>query len=805
MSTPTAPGTAPAQHAEGGVLRRLWDRTEPLSAALVIGLCLLTIWPARQLFEDGGWWGQAVALTVGLVALAAVVRLLTGSTVLATVAQVVAAVVLLLRGFLADTLAAGLLPTPRTVSAVVEKFRTTGQLLAESSAPVPVHEALTFALLCVIALLVVFTDSAVHTLRSVLMGAVAPLLVFVTLAANRTTHEPWWWFLLIAATWAGLLALHHSAETAPASGRGRGILGAPGRGAMLSTAAALTTIGVVVALVVPAVLPEREQRLVGRGLAEDSSLATVDFTDTLDLESDLRSDDERPVILWHSESSSPGPLRITATDRFADDRWSPQEGRAAAEVLSDPRAVEDVVPDRLPRVDWAGELEATEEAFAVTANGIPAPFLATPSFPVDLRSPVAVTGDPVTDAVWIGEDARRYEGTALEPTVPEELPQSSGGASAPDAALAVPEQIAGTIAETNAQVVDPDDAPLDKARAIQSFLRNGDFEYSLDAAEPQDGESMVQAFLREKRGYCTQYATTMIMMAREQGIPARMAIGMLPGDQTSSDVGRGSDVGPERLVQRNDAHAWPELYFEGVGWLRFEPTPSERAAAAPAYSQPVGAEPSASPSPSEASPSPSEASPSPSEASPSPSEASPSPSSSQAEDDQDGAESSGWWRTLLAVLAVLLLAALALAYLPWRARQARSRVTEGEQSPWSAAWETLRLDLLDRGVSTRSTDSVRAQAKAVLGQRPAVDADALAELAERAEAARYGRPASDGSTETATGAATDASGAATGTAADAGPDGAADELRRRVLVSVDDDESFIDRTRRQLFPASASR
>ena len=61
MSTPTpqaAPHPPRAQSPGGGLLRRLWDRTEPLSAALVAGLCLLTIWPARQLFEDAGWWGE---------------------------------------------------------------------------------------------------------------------------------------------------------------------------------------------------------------------------------------------------------------------------------------------------------------------------------------------------------------------------------------------------------------------------------------------------------------------------------------------------------------------------------------------------------------------------------------------------------------------------------------------------------------------------------------------------------------------------------------------------------------------------
>ncbi len=771
----TTPASTP------GLLGRLWNRTEPVSAALVAALVVVTIWPARELFATTGWWAPALLMTAVLVGTSALVRLLTGSAVLGTLVQFLLAVVWLLRSHLSDTLVFGVLPTPSTAGAIGRHGKAAADLLANSTAPVPNHPSLDLMLLAVIALVVVLTDAAVHTVRSVLIAAVPPLLVFVVLAANRTETQPVWWFLALAACWAALLALHHSAETAGPSGRGLGVLGAPGRGVMLSTAAALTVVGVVAALTLPSVLPEREQRLVGRGLASDTSLATVGFTETMDLESDLNSTDERPVILWHTDAEDPGPLRVTSTNRFVDDRWEPQRGRSSQEILDDPRAVDGAVADRLPRVEFSSVLKTTREEFAVTANGIPTPFLATPSFPVDLRSPVEVTGDPVTDAVWISQDAARYEGAGLEPTVPDELPAPEELQGLSDGYTAVPAELKDTISSLNEQVVTPDAAPLDQAREMQAYLRNGDFEYSLDAAEPRTGESMVQAFLRERRGYCTHYATTMIMMAREQGIPARLAMGMLPGSETDGDVGRGSDVGPERLVKRSDAHAWPELYFQGVGWLRFEPTPSERSAAVPAYSQPTAA-PSPSPSPSEASPSPSEASPSPSESSATPSQSSPSPSSSKESSADEGGQD--WWKPVLGVLAALVLLALALCVLPWRARRAREAIWQREQSPWSAAWEALRLDLLDRGVTTRSTDSVREQARHVLAQREHVDTGALQELAERVEHARYARP-------------DDA-------AAAADARGQADALREQVLASVDAHEGGLDRLRRRLFPASAT-
>ena len=66
----------------------------------------------------------------------------------------------------------------------------------------------------------------------------------------------------------------------------------------------------------------------------------------------------------------------------------------------------------------------------------------------------------------------------------------------------------------------------------------------------------------------------MALMARILGIPARVGIGFLPG-QAGKDG--------EYIVRMHDMHAWPELYFQGVGWVRFEPTPSARVATTPTW------------------------------------------------------------------------------------------------------------------------------------------------------------------------------------------------------------------------------
>ncbi|MDN4476177.1 DUF3488 and transglutaminase-like domain-containing protein [Demequina sp. SYSU T00192] len=111
----------------------------------------------------------------------------------------------------------------------------------------------------------------------------------------------------------------------------------------------------------------------------------------------------------------------------------------------------------------------------------------------------------------------------------------------------------------------------EQAVALQDYFRGPNFTYSTDVA--QTTGDAVSTFLADGNGYCVQFATAMVVMARTLDIPARMAIGYLGG---TAD-------GDEYVVRGRDAHAWPELYFPGHGWVRFEPTPAVQTGDRPAY------------------------------------------------------------------------------------------------------------------------------------------------------------------------------------------------------------------------------
>jgi transglutaminase-like putative cysteine protease len=104
-----------------------------------------------------------------------------------------------------------------------------------------------------------------------------------------------------------------------------------------------------------------------------------------------------------------------------------------------------------------------------------------------------------------------------------------------------------------------------KALALQAYFRSGAFTYDLNVQLGHDEKAIVD-FLQTRRGYCQQFAGTYAAMARAVGLPSRVAVGFVPGVLKNDGLFH---------VRGKDAHAWPEVYLAGYGWVPFEPTPAE--------------------------------------------------------------------------------------------------------------------------------------------------------------------------------------------------------------------------------------
>ena len=105
-----------------------------------------------------------------------------------------------------------------------------------------------------------------------------------------------------------------------------------------------------------------------------------------------------------------------------------------------------------------------------------------------------------------------------------------------------------------------------RARMLQDFFRNpANFSYDLNVARRHNVSTAEDFLFNVRSGYCEQFASVFAAMARSLGIPTRVAVGYTWG---SWDPAR-----QEYVVRGHHAHAWPEVYFAGVGWIVFEPTP----------------------------------------------------------------------------------------------------------------------------------------------------------------------------------------------------------------------------------------
>jgi transglutaminase-like putative cysteine protease len=132
--------------------------------------------------------------------------------------------------------------------------------------------------------------------------------------------------------------------------------------------------------------------------------------------------------------------------------------------------------------------------------------------------------------------------------------------------LQLPDSTSDRLEEVAAEVTADADTPYQKAVAVERYLES-EKSYSLSVQRP-DGD-VAEAFLFDMdAGYCVYYATTMTVMLRSQGVPARFVVGYTAGESVEGD---------SYVVRGLDSHAWVQVYFPDVGWVNFDPTPaSER-------------------------------------------------------------------------------------------------------------------------------------------------------------------------------------------------------------------------------------
>ena len=287
--------------------------------------------------------------------------------------------------------------------------------------------------------------------------------------------------------------------------------------------------------------------------------------------------DNTPLL---SITSAPGAPRLkwraVAYDRLTGNQWSRSE------------TVEVPVAPGQPLLSGTSDEPAagvaySEVSYTVRGAGGSAGTLVAPGTPLRVDRGTRVTLLQRGQETWFGairvDGGGPYVGTAAvpvtDPAVQFGLTENrlrAAGTDYPADLLATYTSLEPGTAEADVQgllatileAARPA-TPYDAARAIESYLRDGaNFSYDADVLDVDCGDrGVADCFAVSRRGYCEHYATTMVVMLRLQGIPARFVEGYLPGDR---------DASGEETIRRSGAHAWVEAWFPGVGWVDFDPT-----------------------------------------------------------------------------------------------------------------------------------------------------------------------------------------------------------------------------------------
>ncbi|WP_419181200.1 transglutaminase TgpA family protein [Haloarcula pelagica] len=292
-----------------------------------------------------------------------------------------------------------------------------------------------------------------------------------------------------------------------------------------------------------------------------SSLSFTDDTDGPTIETSLINADETlsvqgdisltPTVRFTVESDEPRYWRVAAYDRYTGDGWvrTGSNRSYGGGRLSGP----------------AGDSRTLRQSFEAESAVATVP---------GAWKPVRYRGDPgfeVTAHGGFQPSAGLSAGDSYEVTsevlvaTPQQLREA--GTDYPDQVreryLQLPDSTPERVGERTATLTANAENPYETALVVEQWLSNNR-EYSLEVDQPD--RDVADTFLFEMdRGYCVYFATTMVVMLRTRGIPARLTVGYTPGER----------VDEERWVVRGlNSHAWVEAYFPEQGWVRFDPTPS---------------------------------------------------------------------------------------------------------------------------------------------------------------------------------------------------------------------------------------
>lgn len=623
---------------------------------------------------------------------------------------------------LPETATLSLVPGPATLTAARDALARAWTDFGSVVAPAPATDGFLLAAMVGVAATAVLADWAAFRMKVLFEAMVPSFTLFVFTATLGDDGRRGLMVALYLATLLPFLVLHRadleSSGSSWFASRNKG-----GPTALLQGAAGLVLVAVAAAVVVGPRLPgaAAEAVLDWRGDGPGGKGRRTTVSPLVDIRGRLVDQSSTEVFTVRTQQRA--YWRLTSLDTFDGRIWS-------SDASYQP------VGERLPEPE-PGAGGATGDTFvqeftirSLSSIWLPAAYrperiggVDDVSYNEDLGS--LITGDDTTDGLTY----------RVQSTVPRFDPRALAGVVGRstsvdlDRFLALPPISRPVRQLARALTTGLPDAPYARALAIQDHFRQG-FVYDIDVGAGHGDEALERFLFHDRRGYCEQFAGAFAVLARSVGLPTRVAVGFTPGE-----LG-----GDGRLhVKGLNAHAWPEVFLDGFGWVAFEPTPGR---GAPGQEQYLGV-PEAQADPADATTATTAAPPTTAPddtATPSttaaPAGEAPAPLASPAR--------RPWWRHPAAVFAgsLLLVVVLVVLGVPLakdvRRRRRRAAAADPAERVW-VAWTEAAEAVARAGAPRRPAETLaehaRRAAPAAALSEPA--ATALATLAADAATASY--------------------------------------------------------------------
>ncbi|GAA1968134.1 DUF3488 and transglutaminase-like domain-containing protein [Microbacterium deminutum] len=671
---------------ESGSVKRARGGETALTLA-VLATLVAALLPVVRVARPGAWLVGSVVVAALVLAAGFVARRFRLPAVAVTLIEAAVWAAFMTLIFLNGTALFWIVPTPETIREVPDLFTTAMQEIALGAAPLQGTKSLSFLIVGAMGLLAIIVDHVIVTARMPLLACIGIVAVSLipAIAVPREADVPAFVYLAVAVL--ALLRAETRSREQPVERAAERTVGVP------ATAIGIGAIAIIVALVATPLLPApgvRATSAFGPGSGIDA---------TLQLGDDLRRPASVEVLRVWTDAPGAPYLRATTLSRFDGAVWEPDRLRSVSLATGPGLGPVTVAADiqlseykTTVQVTNLGSRWAPVAYPAVEVTGLNGAWTAVP-YNRTVLSQTASTQGQTYEVVTDVPRPTLQQIRALQARSPDPLDQTT----------ALPDHMPTIIGELAKQVTADATDDYDRLTALQRWFRGGDFTYSLNAPVENgfdgSGAEAVAKFLQQREGYCIHFASAFALMARTLGMPSRIVVGYLPGSATGDKV----DNQQVYTVSSQLLHAWPEVYFDGLGWVPFEPTVSLGVPTAfqPASSNPIGPTPGATPG---ATPQPTDSA-----------AANPNDPNLVRDHEASGTQtgSTNPWPSLSIVFGILLLLALPAVARNVRNRQLAAAARAGDTA---SAWTIVQDAAIDLAIPVAASETPRGFAYRLVGE-----------------------------------------------------------------------------------------